>query len=180
VHTALATQHQANLCKCLTSVTLVQLSSIGVTPEFISFKNVTMESEKYICIRETGAQNTVVIVDMTNPMSPARRQISADSALMCLDKKVIALKAAAAGTPGDNLQIFNLESKQKLKAFTMPELVEYWKWITPTRLGLVTAGSVYHWEMEVGQLLLHVCFPHIAFAERHLFNAGHERSRESV
>lgn len=49
-------------------------------------------------------QNTVVIVDMANPLSPTRRQISADSALMCLDKKVIALKAAAAGTPGDNLQ----------------------------------------------------------------------------
>lgn len=124
------------------------LSAIGVNQEFISFKNVTMESEKYICIRETGAQNQVVIVDMSNPLSPSRRQISADSALMCLDKKVIALKAAAAGTPGDNLQIFNLETKQKLKAFTMPELVEYWKWISPTRLGLVTSGSVYHWDME--------------------------------
>jgi clathrin heavy chain len=161
-------------------VTVVQLSSIGVTPEFISFKNVTMESEKYICIRETGAQKTVVIVDMTNPLSPLRRQISADSALMCLDKKVIALKAAAGDTGGDNLQIFNLESKQKLKAFTMPELVEYWKWITPTRLGLVTAGSVYHWEMEVGNLLLQVPSPHIAHAELHLMVAGHKRPCEGV
>lgn len=83
----------------------IQLPSIGVAQEFISFKNVTMESDKYICIRETGAQNTVVIVDMTTPQSPARRQISADSALMCPDKKVIALKAVAAGTAGDNLQV---------------------------------------------------------------------------
>lgn len=76
-----------------------------MSQEFISFKNVTMESEKYICIRETGAQNTVVIVDMATPMAPTRRQISADSALMCPDKKVIALKATAPGTAGDNLQV---------------------------------------------------------------------------
>lgn len=108
-----------------------------------------MESEKYICIRETGATNQVVIVDMAAPMSPARRQITADSALMCLDKKVIALKATTAGTPGDALQVFNLDTKTKLKAYQMPESVEYWKWITPTLLGLVTAGSVYHWDIEV-------------------------------
>lgn len=109
-----------------------------------------MESEKYICIREQGTANTVVIVDMAQPLNPARRQISADSALMCLDKKVIALKATAAGTVGDNLQVFNLDTKTKLKAYQMPESVEYWKWISATMLGLVTASSVYHWDVEVG------------------------------
>lgn len=141
----------------------LQLPSIGVAQEFISFKNCSMESEKYICIRETGAQNQVVIVDMAAPMSPARRQITADSALMCLDKKVIALKATTAGTPGDALQVFNLDTKTKLKAHQMPESVEYWKWITPTLLGLVTAASVYHWDIEVRcctvfQLLLLQCW----------------------
>jgi clathrin heavy chain len=120
-----------------------------VAEQFISFKNTAMESDKYICIRETGAQNTVVIVDMAAPMSPIRRQITADSALMCIDKKVIALKAVTPGTPGDALQVFNLDTKTKLKAYQMPETVEYWKWITPNSLGLVTATSVYHWELEV-------------------------------
>lgn len=127
----------------------MQLPSIGVAEQFISFKNTAMESDKYICIRETGAQNTVVIVDMAAPMSPIRRQITADSALMCIDKKVIALKAVTPGTPGDALQVFNLDTKTKLKAYQMPETVEYWKWITPNSLGLVTATSVYHWELEV-------------------------------
>lgn len=93
-----------------------QLPSIGVAQEFISFKNTTMESEKYVCIRETGATNQVVIVDMASPLSPSRRQITADSALMCPDKKVIALKAATPGTPGDALQVFNLDTKTKLRA----------------------------------------------------------------
>ncbi|KXZ42859.1 hypothetical protein GPECTOR_114g310 [Gonium pectorale] len=124
------------------------LPSIGVAQDFISFKNVTMESDKYLCIRETGAQNTVVIVDMSNPLNPARRQISADSALMCLDKKVIALKAVTQGMAGDTLQVFNLDTKTKLKAYQMPETVEFWKWISPTMLGLVTASAVYHWDVE--------------------------------
>lgn len=134
----------------IASLLVPQLPAIGVGQEFISFKNTTMESDKYICVRETGAQNTVVIVDMTNPTNPARRPITADSALMCIDKKVIALKATTPGVAGDTLQVFNLDTKQKLKAYQMPETVEFWKWITPTSLGLVTAGSVYHWDVDVG------------------------------
>jgi hypothetical protein len=108
-----------------------------------------MESDKYICIRETGAQNQVVIVDMATPLAPQRRQITADSALMCPDKKVIALKATTPGTAGDALQVFNLDTKTKLKSHQMPESVEFWKWITPNMLGLVTASSVYHWDIQV-------------------------------
>jgi len=108
-----------------------------------------MESDKYICIRETGAQNQVVIVDMATPLTPARRQITADSALMCPDKKVIALKATTPGIAGDALQVFNLDTKTKLKSHQMPESVEFWKWITPNMLGLVTATSVYHWDIQV-------------------------------
>lgn len=119
-----------------------------------------MESDKYICIRETGAQNQVVIVDMATPLAPQRRQITADSALMCPDKKVIALKATTPGTPGDALQVFNLDTKTKLKSHQMPESVEFWKWITPNMLGLVTATSVYHWDIQV--CLLHAQVHHSA------------------
>ncbi len=114
-------------------------------PENITFKNVTLESEKYIAVREAG---TLVIVDMAQPQAPARRQISAESAIMAPDRKVIALKAMVPGTPGDNLQVFNLDTKAKLKTFQMPETVEFWKWTTPNQLGLVTATSVYHWDIE--------------------------------
>lgn len=117
--------------------------------EFINFKSITMESDKYICVREAGATNQVVIVDMASPMSPVRRQITADSAIMCPDKKVIALKATTPGVAGDALQCFNLDTKTKLKAYQMPESVEFWKWTTPNQLGLVTATSVYHWDITV-------------------------------
>ena len=108
-----------------------------------------MESEKYICVRETSPQNSVIIVDMKNPMSPARRQITADSAIMNPQSNVIALKAKVPGTTNDSLQIFDLEKKEKVKSFQMTEEVVFWKWITDSKLGLVTATSVYHWEMMV-------------------------------
>lgn len=47
-------------------------------------------------------------------------------------------------------QIFNLDTKAKLKSVQFAENVVFWKWITGTKLGLVTATAVYHWAMEVG------------------------------
>ena len=108
-----------------------------------------MESEKFICVRETGASNSVVIVDMANPLTPLRRPITADSALMNPASQVIALKATVAGATGDSLQIFNLELKSKMKSFQISQPVTFWKWISNTKLGLVTATTVYHWDMNV-------------------------------
>ena len=127
-----------------------QLPNIGVQQQHISFSNVTMESDKYIVVRETGATNTVVIVDMASPLTPLKRPITADSALMNPNSKIIALKAAnPGGVAGDNLQIFNLDAKAKLKSVQFAEQVVFWKWITGTKLGLVTGTAVYHWDMNV-------------------------------
>ena len=127
----------------------MQLPNIGIAQQFITFTNVTMESEKFICVRETGASNSVVIVDMANPLTPLRRPITADSALMNPASQVIALKATVAGSTGDSLQIFNLEMKSKMKSFQISQPVTFWKWISNTKLGLVTATTVYHWDMNV-------------------------------
>lgn len=85
---------------------------------------------------------------MANPTSPQRRPISADSAIMNPDSQIIALKAKVPETAGDNLQVFNLASKQKLKSVQFSENVIYWRWVTPSRIGLVTATSVYHWDLD--------------------------------
>ncbi len=126
-----------------------QLPALGINPQFISFTNVTMESDKFICVRETGAANSVVIVECANPGQPLRRPITADSALMNPVAKVIALKAGVAGTASDHLQIFNLELKSKMKSHQMAEQVVFWKWLSPALMGLVTATAVYHWSIEV-------------------------------
>ncbi|KAJ6987336.1 clathrin heavy chain 1-like [Populus alba x Populus x berolinensis] len=119
------------------------LPSIGISPQFITFTNVTLESENVKCVRETAPQNSVVIIDMHMPMQPLRRPITADSALMNPNSRILALKAQLPGTTQDHLQIFNIEMKAKMKSYQMPE-----QWITPKMLGLVTQTSVYHWSIE--------------------------------
>jgi hypothetical protein len=127
---------------------VLNLQSLGVQQSAITFTNVTMESDKHICVRETGDQSQLVIIDTASPSAPEKRPIKADSALMHPSTKVIALKAAVPGVEGDNLQIFNLATKSKLKSVQFPQQVVFWKWVTPSKLGLVTATAVYHWDVE--------------------------------
>ncbi|KAL2668641.1 hypothetical protein AAZV13_01G141200 [Glycine max] len=124
------------------------LASVGINPQFITFTHVTMESDKYICVRETAPQNSVVMIDMTMPMQPLRRPITADSALMNPNTRILALKAHVPGSTQDHLQVFNIESKAKMKSYQMGQQVVFWKWITPKTLGIVTQSSVYHWSIE--------------------------------
>ena len=66
---------------------------MGINAANIGFSTLTMESDKYICIREKVADTAqVVIIDMADTQNPIRRPISADSAIMNPASKVIALK----------------------------------------------------------------------------------------
>ncbi|XP_022186279.1 clathrin heavy chain [Nilaparvata lugens] len=131
----------------------LQLSGVGISQSSVSFNSLTMESDKFICVREkVGESSQVVIVDLNDTANPIRRPISADSAIMNPASKVIALKGKA-GTEGTaaaqkTLQIFNIEMKSKMKAHQMADDVIFWKWISPNTLALVTESSVYHWSME--------------------------------
>ncbi|GMI72607.1 clathrin heavy chain 1, hot ABA deficiency suppressor 1 [Hibiscus trionum] len=127
---------------------VLTLPSVGINPQFITFTNVTMESDKYICVRETAPQNSVVIIDMSMPMQPLRRPITADSALMNPNSRILALKAQLPGTTQDHLQIFNIELRTRIKSHQMPEPVVFWKWISAKTLGLITQTSAYHWSIE--------------------------------
>lgn len=114
----------------------------GVNPASINFKSVTMESDKFVCVRDSANDtNSIVIVDLANK-SDARHKIAADSAIMNPISKVLALKAA------NTLQIFNLDLKAKMKSHTMAEPVTYWRWISAQTISLVTATAVYHWSVD--------------------------------
>ncbi|KAI0044509.1 clathrin heavy chain 1 [Auriscalpium vulgare] len=120
----------------------LQLSSLGIQPASISFQSTTLESDHFICIREkVNEQNQVVIIDLADANSVVRRPISADSAIMHPTQKILALKA------GRTLQVFNIETKQKVKSHESPENIIFWKWISETALALVTDNTVYHWSI---------------------------------
>jgi clathrin heavy chain len=119
------------------------LQNLGINAANISFNTLTLESDKFICVREkVGEQNQLVIIDLSDPNNVLRRPISADSAIMNPVSKVIALKA------GKQLQIFNLELKAKMKSHMMVDEVLYWKWISVNTVGLITETAVFHWSIE--------------------------------
>lgn len=71
----------------------MQLTNVGINANSFSFSTLTMESDKFICVREkVNDTNQVVIIDMNDATNPTRRPISADSAIMNPASKVIALK----------------------------------------------------------------------------------------
>uniref|UniRef100_T1J2J6 Clathrin heavy chain n=1 Tax=Strigamia maritima TaxID=126957 RepID=T1J2J6_STRMM len=114
----------------------LQLTNVGIGAANIGFSTLTMESDKFICVREkVGDSSQVVIIDMNDATNPIRRPISADSAIM---------NPATQKT----LQIFNIEMKSKMKAHAMTDDVIFWKWISVNTIALVTETAVYHWGME--------------------------------
>ncbi|CUM64678.1 uncharacterized protein PRCAT00002287001 [Priceomyces carsonii] len=125
---------------------LTQLTQLGILPSSLDFKSTTLESDNYVCVRETGSNgNTVAIVNLKNNNEVIRKNMSADSAIMHPHEFVISLRAN-----GTTLQIFNLGSKQRLKSFTMDQPVVYWKWLNDQYLGLVTGSSIYYWDIFDG------------------------------
>lgn len=122
-----------------------QLNQYDIQATSIGFNSCTLESDSYICVRQTQESTgkvEVIIIDMKNGNNVIRRPISADSAIMHWTKQIIALKAQSR-----TLQVYDLAQKQKLKSATMNEDVLFWKWISETSLGLVTNTSVYHWDV---------------------------------
>jgi len=65
-------------------------------------------------------------------------------------------------TGKDQLQVFNLEMKAKVKSAQMADQVVFWKWISSNVLALVTAKAVYHWSMDDASMLTDLSF-HILF-----------------
>lgn len=124
----------------------VQLTNLNILPASISWQNCTLESDKFVCVRQVNNDaNTpaeTVIIDLKNTNNVIRRPIRADSAIMHLTEPIIALKAQ-----GRTLQLFNLETKERLQTYSHQEDIQFWRWISQTTLALVSSKAVYHWDV---------------------------------
>eukprot|EP01059_Diplonema_ambulator_P004728 TRINITY_DN1445_c0_g1_i1.p1 TRINITY_DN1445_c0_g1~~TRINITY_DN1445_c0_g1_i1.p1 ORF type:complete len:1712 (+),score=871.44 TRINITY_DN1445_c0_g1_i1:90-5225(+) len=135
------------VCKLVTNLTQVDggLNAASLRPT-----NITMESDRYVCVRDVSKdasgqdQNSIVIVDLMHPskISTRHRMLPTDAAIMNPVSKVLALRN------GQDIQIFNLDMKARMKSTKMAEPVLFMKWITPVQIALITGSSVYHWSME--------------------------------
>jgi len=116
-----------------------QLQQLGVPETSIKHGLTTMESEKWIVCVEP---QQVTMVDLQNGAQVTRRPIQAEAAIMNPSQNVLALRQ------GTTLQIFNLDAKAKVSSHNMPEPIVFWKWTSITILALVTATSVFHWDIS--------------------------------
>jgi clathrin heavy chain len=102
-----------------------------------------MESDAFVSVCDgSSGQPQVFIVDLKNGNQVMKRPMSAEAAIMNPVSKILALRA------GQQLQIFNLELRAKMKSHQMPETVVFWRWVSPSTIALVTPTAVFHWSTE--------------------------------
>jgi len=135
----------------VTLAPVIDLAAQGINAQAFRFGNLTMESDKYIGIKDTAPDGSsqVVIVDMHNGNAVNKRPMKAEAILMNPRDNLIALKGATDGTPGHFVQVFNLDTKEKLGVHQAPQGIVFWRWLTPRLLALVCEKDVYHWNLEV-------------------------------
>lgn len=118
---------------------LVDLTSIGISPQSLDFRSTTFESDHFVTVRETNnGANSVAIVNLKNGNEVIRKNMGGDSAIMHPEQMVISVRAN-----GTIVQIFNLETKSKLKSFQLEEPVIFWKWLSNEVLGFVTTTGIF-------------------------------------
>ena len=68
--------------------------------------------------------------------------MKAEALLMHRTDNVIALRA----TQGEKtmVQVFNLDTKARIKQCEVPETIRFWRWISEDELGIVGKTNVYH------------------------------------
>jgi clathrin heavy chain len=129
---------------------VINLADLGIDAQAFRFGNLTMESERWISVKDQAADGTaqVVVVDMQNGNAVTKRPMKAEASLMSPNDNIMALKGSTQGQPGHFVQVFNLDTKEKLGVFQAPESIVFWKWIAPKILALICAQDVYHWNIE--------------------------------
>ncbi|KAG5490034.1 hypothetical protein JKF63_00153 [Porcisia hertigi] len=125
---------------------IFQLNTVsgGLRPGSVSFKHVTIESERYVCVRDVqeDGQTSLVVIDLEKRESIRNNVKDAESCIMNPKSKILALRS------GRNLQVFDVDASQRLKATLFHDDVVYWHWIDDRTLGLVTGKAVYHWSLD--------------------------------
>lgn len=115
---------------------VLNLQQLGIPETSIKHGLTTMESDKWIVSVEP---TQVSLVDLQNQASVTRRPIKAEAAVMNPASNILALRS------GKMIQLFNLDTKQKLKSHEMDSPIVFWKWTSAENLALVTGTSVHHW-----------------------------------
>jgi clathrin heavy chain len=136
------------------------LEDVGVSPENIGFANVTMSSEKFICIRENKQSSKAFlrIIDFRNGIEITEKPMTADSAIMNPNLAHLALRGMF--TPiycklnkfciaQNTIQVFDIDSKDKISSIQINFEVIFWNWADENHILLVSDAYIFLWEYKV-------------------------------
>ena len=124
---------------------LALLAQHGFDPSCIKLGSLSFESDKFICAKEVDQQGntSVVTCNLQRNMEVSKRKMAkADGVMMHPTQNIMALRAS----DGQNkvmIQVFNLDTRNKLKDIVFNGDVTFWTWLNETTIGLVTSQSVY-------------------------------------
>ncbi|CAD7945130.1 unnamed protein product [Amoebophrya sp. A120] len=123
-----------------------KLGDQGIGASALSFANLQMQSDKYLCVKD-AEKGQVVVFDIQNNYAKDTKPMKADTALMNPSKNWIALKGKS-DQGGDFVQVYNLDTKAKLGVWNCPEDLVLMSWLNDDVLGLVLSRTTYHWKVE--------------------------------
>ena len=124
---------------------LAVLPQHGFNPSAIKLGSLSFESDRYICAKEVDQQGnaSVVTCDLTKNMEVSKRNMAkAEAVMMHPTQNIMALRANN-GQNGVIIQVFNLDTKSKLKDIVLNHDVTYWTWLDERTIGLVSSTSAY-------------------------------------
>ncbi|KAH8740767.1 clathrin heavy chain [Cryptosporidium ryanae] len=134
----------------ITTNILANLEELGINSSCFRFGCLTLEGDKYVGVKETnldGGSHIVVIDTQTKNVN--KKPMKAESALIHPLENILVVRGKYEES-GCTLQIFNLDTKEKLGAFVIPESIVYWRWLSPKILAVVGDKGIYHWTIELG------------------------------
>jgi clathrin heavy chain len=120
---------------------VLSLSSLGINAVDITFRNVTMASDRGIVVRQTSPSSQIVVVDLTTGRISNNLPVNADWATLSPGGQVLAVRVGTA------MQLQNIAEGRKIKGAKMPdtEQIQLMSWVDEHTVGIVTVNSVYKW-----------------------------------
>lgn len=130
---------------------IADLQCLGLSPSSFRFGILTIESEKCICACEIIEGSTqIVIVELQSNNNVIHLPIKAEAAIINPQYNIIALKKEEEKNSSYShvVQIYSLDSKTHLKSHNFNEQIVYWKWLSTTKLAIITSNSIFHWDIN--------------------------------
>ncbi|XP_067420010.1 clathrin heavy chain 2-like [Emydura macquarii macquarii] len=131
---------------------LTQLQQHGIPPEQITYPRVTLSAPWRLCIRHgpphdpAGARLTLLdLCELSDPVAHTWPLHQAQGALAHPSQPLLALRAGCVA------QVFDVAQRCLRWQWTFAHPLEFWAWLEPNTLALVTEEEVFHWALSSGR-----------------------------